>query len=346
MDKNAELRSSLLYFVDEAIGFRKSIHHFHRWLETGSRDELEQLISEVGREHFIDFWPLLNGIKNSDNGVILAEIKNLVAYGLVLSEQQLSDALDLLNLTQSNFYEIIKFIELCVGCTTLVSCVTNDDITLLSKVLSAYYPKEERHILQLANAVKHNPTLNWKDALSRNQIKSKFWLLDKLDEFDICSTNQVSLLDTAINPTALIVGGWVGMIPFLASMRNIKLGKVVNIDIDTSVHAAALELNLPFYTMYKNSTDDIRSIDLSKYKRPVIIDTIVEHFEDHGEWVKTLPAGTIVILQGNNMFDVPDHVNCHNSLAEFLSSCGLSDIIWSGELTLFKCTRFMAIGKV
>lgn len=346
MDKNAELRSSLLYFVDEAIGFRKSIHHFHRWLETGSRDELEQLISEVGREHFIDFWPLLNGIKNFDNGVILVEIKNLVAYGLVLSEQQLSESLDLLNLTQTNFYEIIKFIEICVGSNTLVSCVTNDDIVLLGKVLAAYYPKEKRHILQLSNVVEHNPTLNWKDALSRNQIKSKFWLLDKLTEFNICGTNKLRLLDTVVDPTALIVGGWVGMIPFLASMRAIKLRKVVNIDIDTSVHAAALELNLPFCPMYKNSSDDIRSLDLSKYKRPVIIDTIVEHFEDHGEWVKTLPAGTVVILQGNNMFDVPDHVNCHNSLAEFLSSCGLANIIWAGELTLFKCTRFMAIGKV
>lgn len=346
MDKNAELRSSLLYFVDEAIGFRKSVHHFHRWLETGSIDELEQLISEVGREHFINFWPLLHGIKNFNNRVVLAEIKNLVAYGLVLSEQQLSESLELLNLTQTNFNEIIKFIEICIGTNTLVSCVANDDIALLGKVLATYYPKEQGHILQLANVVEHNPTLNWKDALSRNQIKSKFWLLDKLDQFDICSTNKASLIDTAINPTALIVGGWVGMIPFLASMRNIKLGKVVNIDIDTSVHAASLELNLPFYPTYKNLSNDIRSINFSKCKRPVIIDTIVEHFENHGEWVKTLPAGAMVILQGNNMFDVPDHVNCHNSLAEFLSSCGLLDIIWAGELTLFKCTRFMVLGKV
>jgi hypothetical protein len=44
------------------------------------------------------------------------------------------------------------------------------------------------------------------------------------------------------------------------------------------------------------------------------------------------------------MFDVPDHVNCHNSLAEFLNSCGLKNIMWAGELALFKCTRFMAIG--
>lgn len=344
MDNNAELRSSLLYFVDEAIGFRKSIHHFHRWIESGSRSELEQLIGEVGREHFIDFWPLLNGIKNSDNSAILTEIKNLVSYGLVLTEEQLSHSLGALNSAQTDFIEVVKFVEMCIGCDTLVSCTTNNDIVLLGKVLGTYYPKEEHHILQLANAVKHNPTLNWKDALSRNQIKSKFWLLDKLAEFNVCSTKSVRMLDVAANPTALIVGGWVGMIPFLASMRNIKLGKVVNIDIDISVHAAALELNLPFYTMYKNSAEDIRSIDVSVYKRPVVIDTIVEHFENHGEWVKSLPTGTVVILQGNNMFDVPDHVNCHNSLAEFLNSCGLKNIMWAGELALFKCTRFMAIG--
>jgi hypothetical protein len=341
---NTENRSSLLYFVDEAIGFRKSIHHLHRWLETNSRDQLEQLIIEVGREHFIDFWPLLHVIRNADSDSVPVEIKKLSEYRLVFTDQQLADALNVLHKSQTDLIEFVKFIEMCIGCNTLVSCTTNNDIVLLGQVLGTYYPKEQHHILQLANAINNNPTLNWKDALSRNQIKSKFWLLDKLNEFKICNITTARMLDTAVNPTALIVGGWVGMIPFLASMRNIKLGKVVNIDIDTSVHAAALELNLPFYTMYKNSAEDIRSIDISTYKRPVVIDTIVEHFKDHGEWVKTLPAGTNVILQGNNMFDVPDHVNCHNSLAEFLSSCGLKNILWAGELALFKCTRFMAIG--
>lgn len=344
MNKNAELRSSLLYFVDEAIGFRKSVHHFHRWLETGNQNELEQLFIEIGREHFIDFYPMLNAIKAANNNRVLAELQTLTNYGLCIPAEELSNALDSLHKSQADFYEIVKFAEICIGSNSLLSCVTDDNIVVLGNALAAYYPTEELYITQLAHTVENNPDLNWKDALSRNQIKSKNWLLDILQNVNVFK--NLSLLDTTSKITTLIVGGWVGMIPFLASMRNMKMGNIINIDIDTSVHAASSTLNLPFNATYKNSAADIRSISLSAYQNPMVIDTIVEHFENHGDWVKSLPAGTVVALQGNNMFDVPDHVNCHNSLNEFIDSCGLSKILWAGELTLFKCTRYMAIGKV
>jgi hypothetical protein len=110
------------------------------------------------------------------------------------------------------------------------------------------------------------------------------------------------------------------------------------------VHSAAYELNTGTHNNFKNSGTDVREVNLTKYKNPLVIDTIVEHFKDHGEWVKTLPKGTTVVLQGNDMFDVPDHVNCHKTLEDFIRSCGLNNIIWSGELNLHKCTRYMAIG--
>jgi hypothetical protein len=124
------------------------------------------------------------------------------------------------------------------------------------------------------------------------------------------------------------------------------LGEVVNIDIDSSVHDAAKSLNSSFNPRYKNLDTDIRLVDFFTYKNPLIIDTIVEHFENHGDWVKTLPAGTEVVLQGNNMFDVVDHVNCHSSLRQFVKHCGLSKITWQGELVLHKCNRYMVIGTV
>jgi hypothetical protein len=129
-------------------------------------------------------------------------------------------------------------------------------------------------------------------------------------------------------------------------MEGKELGKVVNIDIDSTVHNAAKSLNSSFNPFYSNLDTDIRLVDFLAYKNPLIIDTIVEHFENHGDWVKTLPAGTDVVLQGNNMFDVVDHVNCHSSLSQFVKSCGLSKIKWQGELVLNKCNRYMVIGTV
>ena len=44
MNKSDELKNSILLFVDEAIGFRKSLHHFHRWLVTENHEELVGLM--------------------------------------------------------------------------------------------------------------------------------------------------------------------------------------------------------------------------------------------------------------------------------------------------------------
>ncbi len=383
--KNAELRSALLYFADEAIGYRHGLHFFHRWLETGDQKELEGLILEVGREHFEDFGPLLATAKdpNDDSGFIkIVEIASLrgiyipkewVDYhevyvpaimskdlhnpdlGEILAWQQrnahltdnclglIIEAHKLMHESRDNFFKIFNLLEMLLGLNTIFSCVINSDIKLLGKTLGKYYPKQADHLVRLSSAIANNLNLNWKDALSRNQIKSKIWLIDKLIE---CNVVPKSRSITDVETTTLVVGGWVGMIPFLASMFGKNLDSVTNVDIDRSVHSAALELNTGTHYNFKNSGTDIRSIDLKKYKKLLVIDTIVEHFKEHGEWVKTLPKGTTVILQGNDMFDVPDHVNCHKSLEEFLGSCGLNTIVWAGELNLYKCTRFMAIGKI
>jgi hypothetical protein len=244
--------------------------------------------------------------------------------------------------SKTDFFKVFELLDMFFG-KTLLSCVINNDIELLAQVLSTYYPKQEAHIKKLATAIISNMELNWKDALSRNQIKSKKWLIEKLSEFKILPKGRKV---TEPETTTLIVGGWVGMIPFLANMLDKNLDNVINVDIDTSVHYAADQLNTGTHNKFKNLGTDIREVDLKKYKKLLVIDTIVEHFKDHGDWVKTLPAGTTVILQGNDMFDVPDHVNCHNSLEEFLAGCGLNTILWAGELNLYKCTRYMAIGKV
>lgn len=392
MDKNTELRSALLYFVDEAIGFRKSIHHYHRWLETKDEYELTQLIIEVGREHAFDFWPLLNAVRSGNDTEGLIALQVAIQKGLYvptdwtnnkiiklsplevnLLESTLEDmtkklwtlnewnnanleafqtaALPVLALAhqlildaREDFDKFFQLIEMIIGKQSLLSCVVDTDIKKLGTALgNEYYPKQREHLKRLSNAINNNQDLNWKDALSRNQTKSKVWLLEKLDELKLIP--KVRKLGDPETST-LLVGGWVGMLPFLANMKGKNLDSVTNVDIDTTVHSAAIELNSGFHNNFKNSGTDIREIQFSKYKKVLLIDTIVEHFENHGEWVATLPKGTTIVLQGNNMFDVPDHVNCHDSLEEFVNSCGLTAILWAGELNLHMCTRYMAIGKV
>jgi len=392
MDKNTELRSALLYFVDEAIGFRKSIHHFHRWLETEDEYELTQLIVEVGREYAFDLWPLLNAVREGDDQQGLIALQVAIETGLYVPTDWTDDkiikltplkvnlietdltgmanklwtlnewnnlnieafetpALPVLALAhqliidaREDFDKFFQLVEMIIGKDSLLSCVVDTDIKKLGVCIgNEYYYNQRDHIKRLAVAINNDRELNWKDALSRNQVKSKIWLVEKLIERNLIPKKR-KMGD--VETSTLVVGGWVGLLPFLSNMLGQNLDSVINIDIDTSVHSAALELNSGFHNNFKNSGTDVREVQLSKYKKLLLIDTIVEHFEDHGDWVKSLPAGTTVVLQGNDMFDVPDHVNCHNSLEEFVASSGLNTILWAGELNLYMCNRYMAIGKL
>lgn len=386
VDKNSELRSALLYFVDEAIGYRHSIHFLHRWLETGEQSELEGLILEVGRENFVDLQPLINtvkdpadtsgivalqnfininGIRNYDNLEIKItpppDLDNSVPYYVegnawvmhswveanthknVTPYYSIAKAYGIFQDARENFIKILDLLELMFGKgTTLFSAVKDNDIVLLGKLLTNYYPAHGAHINRLAQSVAEHPDLNWKDALSRNQIRSKMWLINQLDTLKIFPKPRKYATDESSN--VLLVGGWVGMLSFLADMKGKFLDVVTNIDIDESVHSASADLNSVTKSTFRTSNRDVRKLSIEKYTKPIVIDTIVEHFTDHGEWVKTLPKKAMIVLQGNDMFDVPDHVNCHKTLEEFIASCGLNNIIWSGELNLYKCTRYMAIG--
>lgn len=391
MNKSDELKNSILLFVDEAIGFRKSLHHFHRWLVTENHEELVGLIVEVCRERDVDIWPLLNAVLDGNDEDGLAALQNQAARGFFVpaawvddqviklekleinlidddmqrqanklwalrdwiklnAEKNQVNVLSLLALAHQlivdaryDFYKIFELLELFVGSDTLLSCIIDDSILKFGDAVSKYYSDyQQEHIKRLAVAVNNNQDLNWKDALSRNQVKSKLWLLDCLVNFRLLPKTR-SAMDT--ETTTIIVGGWVGMLPFLASLNNISLDNVINVDIDSNVHGAALVLNVGKHTNFKNSAQDIRSFDFSRYKKVLLIDTIVEHFENHSDWIRSLPKNITVILQGNDMFDVPDHVNCHHSLEEFEAGIGLPNTLWSGELVLYKCTRFMAIGR-
>ncbi|TIV21624.1 MAG: class I SAM-dependent methyltransferase [Mesorhizobium sp.] len=62
--------------------------------------------------------------------------------------------------------------------------------------------------------------------------------------------------------------------------------------------------------------------------------------------VARLPQGTNVLLQSNDYFSEPTHINCVVSLAAFEAMAGLREVRFSGELPTKKYTRFMLIGTV
>lgn len=294
---------SLLYFLEETLGFREGLHWLRLYLESGSEHDLEKLAVTVCREKIFDYqqWEsLTDGYR--------------IKIPLHAAVEQIRSQVDPVNLLNA-----------VVDQSCFVKVVTN------------YFLNKSDHIQRLIDSIESMPFVNWKDALSRNQIKSKIWLLENMQKRNWLKE------DTKI----VLVGGWVGVLPFLIGTLGYKADTIINIDLDPTVHVPAEILNRDSDFTFSTVNEDIRSANIESYayKDYVIVDTIVEHFQDHGQWLKSLPKDTKVVLQGNNMFGITDHVNCHHDLDEFIASCDLTKIHYRGFKELQDCTRFMLLGE-
>lgn len=299
MDKDNKI--ALLYFLEEALGFRVGLHWLRRYLEQGQDKDLENLVITVIREHVFDYdqW---------------SEITDGQDFKMPLDQA-------------------IAKIKSCVKEETLLDLV--DDQGDFAAIIGRYFGSQSWVVSTLAKAIETVPSVNWKDALSRNQIKSKLWLLENMDRRGWLKPDSKILL----------VGGWVGILPFLISVKGYAVAEVINVDLDVAVHPVARILNHGADFKFTSVKKDVRSLDLGDYEDYIIVDTIVEHFADHGLWLESLPADTKVVLQGNNMFGLEDHVNCHHDVFEFLESCGIPIVHYLGFKDLYRCDRFMLIGE-
>ena len=58
----------------------------------------------------------------------------------------------------------------------------------------------------------------------------------------------------------------------------------------------------------------------------LVVNTSCEHIADVRGWLDMLPKGTRVLLQSNDYFAEPTHINCVASLDEFRAQAQLADV--------------------
>lgn len=194
------------------------------------------------------------------------------------------------------------------------------------------------------------PDTDLRDLFSKGQIESKRWLVNELE------TLNLSL------GTVFLCAGWYGSLAAFLFESNVKLDKIRSFDIDTSCASIAETFNRSM-TMdgwqFKASTLDIETMDyptthttfrsngtsLEITEMPnTIINTSCEHIINFDKWYNNIPVGTLVILQTNNYFDLPEHVNCCVDLDDFSRMTSMNEVLYQGELKLPKYTRYMRIG--
>jgi hypothetical protein len=175
-----------------------------------------------------------------------------------------------------------------------------------------------------------------KDAFSSGQIGSKIWLCEELEK-----------LRWQSNMT-YIYGGWYGITAFLLLSRGkFQVEKIRSLDLDPACESIADMINENWVWQdwkFKAFTQDCNNYQ-GQYG-DLIINTSTEHFEST-EWFDSIPKGTRVILQGNNM-PHNDHVVHSDTLDDFVNQYTLSNIVYKGQKEFiypsWKFTRYMVIG--
>lgn len=186
--------------------------------------------------------------------------------------------------------------------------------------------------------IRENP--RFLDCFWPSQVMSKQWLIKILEEESFWLGHMGDVV---------IFGGWYGV---LAQMLNQKFsGNYITVDNDPSCEEVFNKINKNSNIVFKNSC-----MSEYDYKDSIFLDLVIntssEHVdqETYNKWWNNIPRGTKYIIQGNNFFDLEEHVRCTETLDDFIKINFLDNAYYKGTLHCGKRPdrspfyRFMAIG--
>ena len=189
----------------------------------------------------------------------------------------------------------------------------------------------------LARVIAKHPDADIANAFNHKQVACKMWARDRLLQ---------SSAAAAIGEI-WVVGGWYGVLAamFFEDAR-FDIGRIHSIDIDPHVGTIAETLNRDHLDRFGAMTADMYALDYAGRRPDLVVNTSCEHIADLRAWLALLPPGTRVLLQSNDYFSEPTHIDCVASLEAFRRQAALSSVEFAGELPMKKYTRFMLIGTV
>lgn len=200
------------------------------------------------------------------------------------------------------------------------------------------------------------------DAFSRSQIKSKIWLIDELE-------NVRQSLPEPVYKHVAIFAGWYGQLKSIYD-KKLTYRKIRNIEMDRNACEAsdyifnlselenykvkAVNADINNLTLHKNGYEwDVENFrENTKYSEKFLPDLIINTSAEHmtEEWYnqirfKNMDSNPIVAIQSNNLFDIPEHINCVHSVDHMKKKFPMKEILFEGELQLKGYKRVMLIGR-
>ena len=196
---------------------------------------------------------------------------------------------------------------------------------------------EDMDLLKLIGKISNNEDIkSIVNSVNSNQNMSKEWLVENMSE---------RLESIVENPKVCVAAGWYGMLA--DKMRDFTNNKVVSFDIDPK----CAKYGKIMYPKVSFKTADINEFHAGQYD--VVMCTSCEHISDEtlNKFLRTRKEQSLVVLQSNNYFGLDEHINCKNSLKEFIDSLTYAvpsakiNILNSSEKRINdKFDRYMVIG--
>ena len=209
------------------------------------------------------------------------------------------------------------------------------------------------------------------DAFSRSQVKSKIWLVDELSKLDTDENRSKGIfpLKGPVMSNVMVMAGWFGQLKSIfdkklnyKKMRIIELDRsaceasdyIFNLSELENYKVKSVNTNINELTLHKNGYEwDVENFrDGTKYSEKFLPDLIINTSAEHmtEEWFhqirfKELENNPIVAIQSNNLFDLPEHINCVHSIDHMKKKFPMTKILFEGELQLKGYKRVMLIGK-
>jgi len=250
-------------------------------------------------------------------------------------------------------HEILDRLELIYPTSSFIAdlrkALVSDDQYALFRLIQG---QRETAFIEALRKLKNDDTFD-KDCISRGQLKSKLWLI-----------NELQKIDKNLG-TVFLCAGWYATLATLLFESPIKLEKIRSFDIDDSCITIAETFNKPWFVdawKFKAIKQDIMDINYDSHvwqfwsnknnrmskpitdKPDTIINTSCEHIHKFDEWYDKIPKGKLVILQGNDYFELNEHVNCSEDQDSFSEKSPMSETLYLGTLNCEKYKRFMKIG--
>lgn len=192
------------------------------------------------------------------------------------------------------------------------------------------------------------------DAFSRNQVKSKIWLSEELLKVKKDLGNLA------------LFGGWYGHHSLYLNKFDYKTIRNFDADLEACMVSDYVfnNDNLKDYkvkAIHTNIDDVVTSqtgheyvvknfASENSYKEKIKFDTIINTSSEHMDtnWffeLKFKKLKPTVVIQSNNLFDLPEHINCVHSINHLKKIFPMEEIYFEGEQQLQGYKRIMLIGR-